>query len=390
MTKLLIKLFIKDGGNPSSPGARAKYGSMCGIVGIVTNFLLSALKLTIGLLTASVAIIADALNNLSDAGASAVSLVSFKLSAKPADREHPFGHARIEYVASLIVSFLILLVGFETLSDAVKTIFGLADPKGTEFSVASLIILGSSILLKLWLSFFQRSIGKRIASGVIIASSQDSLYDCISTTAVLISSIVVKLTDLVIIDAIVGIAVAVLILIAGIKILNETKNSILGEAPIDETVDSIKRILAEYPDIIGVHDLIVHNYGPNHYIASLHAEVDGDGNIYELHDMIDNAEKHIQSELGILCTIHLDPIATNDARVHELLEVAKRAVATISPDIGIHDFRVVEGNTHTNLIFDVEVPFEISLSSDELIKLIGSNVQKEQENYYCVITVDRC
>lgn len=390
MTKLITKLFFKDADDTSIPAVRAKYGSVCGTVGIITNFLLSATKLAVGLITASVAIIADGLNNLSDAGASAVSLVSFKLSAKPADREHPFGHARIEYIASMIVSFLILLVGFETMSDAVKTIFGLSEPKETSFSTVSLVIIGLSVAVKLWLSFFQRGIGKKIDSGVILASSQDSLYDCISTTAVLISSIVVKLTNLVIIDAIVGIGVAILILVAGIKILNETKNSILGEAPIEETVNAIKEVIAHYPDILGIHDLMVHNYGPNHFVASLHAEVDGEGDIFLLHDTIDNAEKELASRLGILCTIHLDPIITNDERISELLSVVKESVHKISPDIGIHDFRVVEGNTHTNLIFDVEVPFEINLKADELTEKISRIIHEKDSKFFCVITVDRC
>ena len=390
MTKLITKLFFKKGADPKDPAARAKYGSVCGIIGIITNFLLSVTKLLIGLLTFSVAIVADALNNLSDAGASAISLVSFKLSSKPADREHPFGHARIEYIASMIVSFLILLVGVETLLDAVKIILGISEAKETDFSTVSLTILGLSILVKLGLSFFQRAIGKEIDSGVLIASSQDSLFDCISTTAVLISSIIVDQTDILIIDAIVGIGVSMLILVAGIKILNETKNSLLGEAPIEETVNDIKAIIAKYPEIIGTHDLIVHNYGPNHYIASLHAEVDGNEDIYHLHDTIDNVEKDIGTSLGIMCTIHLDPIVTNDERTNELLTLTKGAVKAVNESIGIHDFRVVEGTTHTNLIFDIEVPFEVTDKLDVVVEKIKKSVSMVNENFYCVITVDRC
>ena len=304
---------------------------------------------------------ADALNNFSDAGSSIVSLVSFKLSSKPADRDHPFGHARIEYVASLVVSFLILLVGFEMFSDSISVIFGFSETSAPKFSVFSLIILGASVIAKLFLAIFFRRIGKKINSGVVLASSADSFFDSISTLAVLISSIVIKYTGLAIIDSIVGLFVSLLILLAGIRTLNDTKNSILGEAPVKETVDAIMKIVEEYPEIIGTHDLLVHNYGPGHYMASFHAEVDGNENIYELHDVIDNVEKRIATELDIICTIHLDPITTDDETVNALKEIVSYAIKTINEDIGMHDFRVVVGVTHTNLIFDLEIPFEMKV-----------------------------
>lgn len=372
-----------------SQNERQKYGALAGIIGIVTNLILSVFKLIVGIITASVAIMADALNNLSDAGSSIVSLVSFKLSEKPADRDHPFGHARIEYIASMVVSFLILLVGFEMLSDAVSVIFGFSEAKVPSFSVVSLIILGASIAVKLALAIFYKRVGTKINSSVIIASATDSFFDSISTTAVLVSSIIIKYTELFIIDAIIGLLVSFLILFAGIRMLNETKNSLLGEAPVKETVESILKIVSEYPEIIGTHDLLVHNYGPGHYVASFHAEVDGKEDIYLIHDIIDNVEKRIGMELNIICTIHLDPITTDNEEVNLLKTSVTDIVKSISDDIGIHDFRVVMGKTHTNLIFDLEVPFEMKITHQGLTEQIETELRKTKENCYCVITLDR-
>lgn len=389
MTNLLIKLFVKDYNNPERTDVRKRYGTLSSVVGIALNILLSALKLAVGLLTASVAITADALNNLSDAGASCISLVSFKLSAKPADRDHPFGHARIEYIASMIVSFIILLVGFETIIDAGKKIFGISEADNPDFSVISLIIIGASVLGKLWLGLFYKKIGNKINSSVIKASGTDSLMDAVSTTAVLVSSIVIKLTNVAIIDSIVGLGVAVLIIVAGVRILNETKNALLGEAPVAETVDSIKAIVAEEPLVLGIHDMIVHNYGPNRFITSFHAEVDGKGDIYMLHDAIDNLEKRIGEELNIQCTVHLDPIATDDEAINELRDLVCSVASECYSGIGIHDFRAVIGHTHTNVIFDVEVPFEIKDSHNEIIDKISNAIKDRRADVFCVITVDR-
>ncbi len=390
MTELLSRLFIKDYKDTKSQTVRKKYGFLASLVGIAVNLLLAGIKLAVGLLTASLAVIADALNNLSDAGSSIITFVSFKMSAKPADRDHPFGHARIEYIASMIVSFLILIVGFETLTGAFNTLIGKSEGEAPDFSVLSLIIIGCSVLLKLWLSFFYRKIGKKIDSSVIKASSADSLLDCVSTTAVLVASVIVKITGFVLLDAIVGIAVSFLIMYAGIGILNETKNSLLGEAPLDETIESLNGVIARYPDIIGIHDMMIHNYGPNHYIASLHAEVDGNKDIYMLHDMIDNVEKQIHSELGILCTIHMDPVVTDDETVCELLDFVRSVIKEkISPEITVHDFRTVIGVTHTNLIFDIVLPFESPLSPAEAIEAVDMAIKAERPHCFSVITVDR-
>lgn len=389
MTDLICKIFIKDYNNPSNPAVRKRYGTVASTIGISVNLVLSVFKLLVGILTASIAITADGLNNFSDAGASIIALVSFKLAAKPADKDHPFGHARIEYVASLIVSFMIMLVGFELFIDSFNGILNPESITPTQFSIASLIVLGASILTKLWLAVFYRKVGKKINSGVINASATDSLTDCISTATVLASTIIIKFTGLEIIDAWVGLGVSLLIIVAGIKILNETKNSILGEAPLDDTIEQIKGIIAEEPEVIGIHDMMIHNYGPNKFIASFHAEVDGSHDIYMLHDKIDNLERKIEREMNIMCTIHLDPIVTNDAVLNELKDFAAKAIQRIDSRIGIHDFRAVIGETHTNLIFDVEVPFEIKIQKNELVERISQEISSERPHCFCVITVDR-
>ena len=389
MTGLLTRIFIKNRDNLSDPAVRKNYGTLSSIVGIIVNLILSAIKILASLLSGSVAIIADAFNNLSDSGTSVITLLSFKLSSKPADKEHPYGHARIEYIASMVVSFIIMLVGAELLIDSCKTLLGIGETKETEISLVTIIILAASILLKLWLGLFYRTIAKRIDSTVIAAAATDSFSDSFSTIAVLISSIVIKLTNWYIIDAIVGIAVSIPIIIAGLKILNETKDILLGEGPVDETVKDIERIIADFPDIVGMHDLMVHNYGPNKFVASLHAEVDGKKDIYYLHDMIDNAERRINEELKILCTIHMDPIVTDDENVNAFKSFLIDTMKESGLDLPIHDFRTVIGQTHTNMIFDVVLPFDHPLNEEQIKQKISAAVFEKRNNCYCVITVDR-
>ena len=389
MTNLLAKIFIKNSSNTTDPTVRKNYGTLSSVVGITVNVILAAFKMLAGLLSGSVAIIADAFNNLCDSGTSVITLISFKISSKPADKEHPFGHARIEYIASMIVSFIILLVGAELLLDSGKTLLGIGEAKNTDITNVTIIILGVSILLKLWLGLFYRKIAKTIDSTVIAAASADSFSDSFATAAVLASSIIIKITNWVILDAIVGIAVSIPIIIAGLKILNETKDILLGEGPVDETVKDIERIIAEFPDIIGIHDLMVHNYGPNRFVASLHAEVDGKKDIYYLHDMIDNAERSINEELQITCTIHMDPIVTDDENVIELKSFLIETMKENGLDLPIHDFRTVIGQTHTNMIFDVVLPFDHPMSADEVKEKIISAVKAKRANCYCVIVVDR-
>ncbi len=388
MGKLLAKIFIKDYTNTQDPRVRKDYGTLAGAVGIAVNFILSIIKFTLGFFTASVSIMADAFNNLSDAGSSVITIASFKIAAKPADKEHPFGHARFEYIASMVISFLILLVGFEMITDAVKSIFNYSTEK-TKISVITVVLLSVSVIFKLLLGFYYRKVGKLINSGTISASATDSFSDAVSTSAVLVCNIVISLTGWGFIDSIAGIIISVFIIIAGLKILNETKNFLIGSAPVDEVTENIKQIVADYPEVLSIHDMMVHNYGPGHFIASFHAEVNGKDDIYELHDTIDNIEKRINDELGILCTVHMDPILCDDPIVNELLSLVKQVIHGIDNAISVHDFRVVKGSTHTNLIFDIVIPFECKRSQTEIVDAIKAGVFASEPTYYCVITVDR-
>ena len=385
MTQLLCKLFVKDNDNIADPQVRRRYGTLVSIVGIILNLLLCGGKLVAGVLTGAVSMTADAVNNLSDAASQIISLVSFRLAAKPADRDHPFGHARIEYVASMAVSFLVLLVGFELLKSSVNKIF---HPEETVFSIVSTIILGLSVAVKIWLFLFNRSVAKTIHSEVMRATAADSLSDAAATAAVLVSSLLLRLTGIDI-DAYVGIGVAIVILIAGIKILGEAKNLIIGEAPDADIVKAIRDIVGEYPDALGIHDLVVHNYGAGTVIASLHIEVDGSVDIFCTHDLIDTIEKRLCTDLGIQCTIHMDPIVTNDEEVTEIRQIVSHCVKELDEAFNIHDFRFVRGETHTNLIFDLVVPFECKLSEDALRTLVEQKIQTVNKTYFTVITIDR-
>ena len=389
MISLLSRLFIKDRKNTENPQVRGAWGMLGSIVGIVLNVLLFAAKFIIGTLTGMLAIRADAINNLSDAGASAVSLVSFKISSKPADREHPFGHARIEYVASMVVSFFILFIGFDLVGDAIGKFLTPAVPS---FRMAAVVVLTLSILCKLYMAFFNRKVGARIHSDVMRATAADSLSDAAATTAVLAAnllSLVLPEGIAAYIDPIMSVLVAILIFIAGIRILLETNNAILGTAPDKEVVDAIRRIVAEYPDALGIHDLIVHNYGAGRTLASVHIEVDGKEDIFRLHDTIDLIERRLSDEEQISCTVHMDPIVTDDEEVNKWLATVKAAVTEVNSEIELHDFRIVPGLTHTNLIFDIAVPFEVKTPEQTLKEEIDAKIRSIDPSYFTVITVDR-
>ena len=387
MTSLLIKLFIKSPHSTHSPAVRRAYGTLASTVGIILNLLLAAGKFTVGFLFGAISVQADAVNNLSDAGSQIISLITFKIAAKPADREHPFGHARIEYVASMVVSFIVLLIGWELLSGSVDKIL---NPSDTIFSWISVIVLSISVLVKLWLCIFNRAIAKRINSTVMRATAADSLSDAAATAAVLAATLVFKFTGFDP-DAYMGILVSLLILWAGIKILNETKNAILGERPTDEQVAAIKAVVAEFEEcgVIGIHDLAVHNYGPGRVMASLHVEVDGDTNIYVSHDIMDRIERRLQVDCGIIATVHMDPVAVHDPAVATLRELALSLAQEVDGRLLIHDFRIVPGDTHTNLIFDVVAPFDLRMSDDELRLTLADRIHAHDEHLFAVITVDR-
>ena len=385
MTDFILKLFVKNYDDKKDPAVRRRCGSAVAVIGIIVNLFLAAFKLFAGILSGAISITADAVNNLSDAGSQVVSLITFKISAKPADRDHPFGYARIEYVASMIVSFLILFVSVSLFSESVQKII---NPTESDYSILVMVILAVSVLAKLWLFFFGRSAGKKINSDVIRASATDSLSDAGATLAVLISAIIARASGFDI-DGYMGVIVAVIIFIAGIKVLNETKNSILGSAPEPEVVEGIHEIVKQYPQILGIHDMVVHNYGPGNTICSFHAEVDGKVDIFETHDCIDNVERHLHNELGIRATIHMDPIVTDDEKVSALRARVAAVVKEVDMRLTIHDFRYVEGITHSNLIFDITVPFEVKESNERVKELVSDKIAEIDPNYFAVITIDR-
>lgn len=384
MTDLLIKLFIKDFENVKVSGVRSAYGKLSGAVGIAVNLILCALKFFTGIITRSVAVTADAVNNLSDAGSSVVTLFGFKLSEKPADSKHPYGHGRIEYIAGLIVSFLVLLMGFELVKTSVGKI---REPEPVEYSVSAVIILVASILAKLWLAFFNSRLGKRINSTATQAVVTDSISDTVSTGAVLVSVIISKFSS-VCLDGYFGLAVALFIIYSGINLIRETVAPLLGMPPEKEFCEEIKAFIMSYESVIGVHDLIIHDYGPTRLFASAHAEVPANIDFYIIHDTIDLIERDIMQKYGMLISIHADPIIIDDEKINSLKRMTEKAVTVVNNTFSIHDFRVVEGVTHTNLIFDIEANHECKLSSHEIENAVSREISKIDERYLCVITVD--
>ena len=388
MTELLSRLFVKNHKDATNPAVRTAYGTMVSITGIILNLILFTSKFVVGTLFGAISIVGDAVNNLSDAGTQIISLISFRIAAKPADREHPFGHARIEYVTSMIVSFLVMLVGFELLKSSIAQIFSSERP---DSSPVAIIVLIGSMLCKLWLGLFNRTIGKRIDSSVMRATAADSLSDVFATGAVLVATVLPMIFTNMNWnpDAYMGVIVAVLIIVAGFRILNESKNAILGEAPSEEIVKQITDVVDKYDGALGIHDMVVHNYGPGRIIASLHIEVDGAVNVFETHDMIDTIEKDLRENCGIEATIHMDPIVTDDEQVTALRKKTAEAVQKIHPSMQIHDFRFVAGATHTNLIFDVVVPFEVKMSETEVKSAVAEKVREIDPTYCVVLNIDR-
>lgn len=371
--------------NPTDLSVRKTCGTIASIAGIAINLLLFAGKFITGTLAGSISITADAVNNLSDAASSVISFVSFRISAKPADRDHPFGHERFEYVASLIVSFIILIIGFELFTDSLDKII---HPAETEFSLLAVCVLVVSICFKLILYFFYRSVGRAVDSSVMMASSADSLSDVVSTGAVLIALFVSHLTGINL-DGYIGAAVAIFIFISGLKILNENKNHIIGTAPDPKLVEKIKSEARSHPEILGIHDVMIHNYGTSRCFATFHAEVDGRDDIFKSHDVIDLIERDVFEKYGVQCVIHLDPIETDNELVNELREDIYESVKGIDERLSVHDFRFVPGVTHTNLIFDVFVPFEVTTGDEELRRLINAKVKSISTGYHTIITFDR-
>lgn len=384
MIEFLARVFIRHRDTLSPSALRQAYGQLCGAVGIGLNLLLFAGKLFAGTISGSIAITADAFNNLSDAGSSVVTLLGFRLAGRKPDPEHPFGHGRMEYISGLAVAGLILLMGVELGKSSLKKILS---PEEIVSSPLVLAILAVSVAVKLYMFYYNRSIGKKIKSAAMSATATDSLSDAVSTTAVLIATLVGQLTGLNI-DGWVGLLVALFILFSAYKAAKETLSPLLGQTPDPEFVERIEQIVLSYPEVLNVHDLIVHDYGPGRMMISLHAEVSADGDLLQLHDVIDNAEHRLKKELGCMAVIHMDPIITNDAHTDALRMAVAEKVKAIDPRLTIHDFRTVSGPTHTNLIFDVVVPYDVKLTADEVRRRIGALVKELDENYFAVVQVD--
>jgi len=385
VTNLLLKLFAKLNKNTGKSRLREQYGVFASIVGIATNILLFIIKLVIGIIANSISIIADAINNLSDSGASIVTLVCFKISGKPADAEHPYGHARAEYISSLIVSFIIVILGFELIRNSIAKII---NPETLVFNTVTILILVISILIKFWQSRFYKKIAQIIDSKALLATSVDSRNDVLATLGVLLGVIITNWTGFNL-DGYIGVVIASLILISGIKLVMETINPLLGEAPTKDLVNKITQKILSYDGILGVHDLAVHSYGEGKCFASVHCEVPADKDFMESHDLIDNIERDFLKEDKIHLVIHLDPVVTNDEKTNRLKDQVEELIKQISPSISMHDFRVVWGVSHSNLIFDVVVPYAYESSEEELISLITEKIQQLNKNYYPVITIDR-
>ena len=383
MIKFLIKRLIKNSDNVKDPAVRRMYGTLCSSVGIGLNICLFAGKYLAGVLSGSIAIMADAFNNLSDAGSSLITLIGFKFAGMKPDAEHPFGHGRIEYISGLAVSAAIILMGVELAKSSVSKIIS---PSPVDMSMMSIAILAVSVCVKLYMCSYNRFVGKQIDSAAMKATAIDSLSDAVATSVVLLAMLVLKFTGLNV-DGWCGAMVALFILYAGYSAAKDTLSPLLGQPP-EELISQIRDITLSHQEIVGIHDLVVHDYGPGRLMISLHGEVPGDGNIFELHDVIDQAEKELKDKLGCDAVIHMDPIATDDEEVN----ITRRSVAELCKDIhedlSIHDFRMVKGPTHTNLIFDVVIPFALKLSDKEVTDEIRKRISQKWDNYYAVIEVD--
>lgn len=385
MYKLLVKLFIKDNERVEDVKVRSKYGILSGIVGIVTNLILCAIKILTGVLSGSVSLLADGINNLSDAGSSIVTLVGFKLSALPPDEKHPFGHERIEYISGMIVAMIILLIGFTLLTESIDKII---NPSAIEVNSYLYLVISIGVILKLWLSLFNRKMAKEINSPTIQAASLDSLNDTISTLAVLIGIIVYQLFNLNI-DGYIGIFVSLFIFKAGYEIIKETSALLIGTAPSEEDVNFVTEKILSYENVLGIHDLVFHMYGSNRKFITVHCEVDADVNILISHDMMDVIENDFKKLYNIDLVIHMDPVDISNPETVALREMIQELLNDYDPKLKMHDFRVVYGVSHTNLIFDVVIPFKYQLTPNQLKEEIKELVKQKNEKYEVVITVDQ-
>ena len=384
MTNFLIKLFIKNQNDTTDPNVRTAYANLSGFTGIVVNLILFIMKLIVGILSASVAILADAFNNISDAGSSVVAMIGFRLSSKHVDKEHPLGHGRMEYVTGFIVDMLIILVGFELLTGSLEKIF---NPTMPHANTVTYVLLGVAILVKFWLYFFYKKIEKIISSSSIRAAATDSLSDCAATTLVLLSAIVATVFD-VAIDGWAGLIVAGLILYAGARAAKETIDLLLGTPPTAEYIQRIYDFVKNYPEIVGIHDVMVHDYGPARQIMSFHAEIPSDYDVNLAHEIIDKVERDMREEFGAIVTIHLDPIAVNDEEVNAMRKFAIECLNEVDETFTLHDFRMTKGEKYTNLIFDLVIPVDCKLDDEEAAKRVATKIKERNENCFAVIKAE--
>lgn len=385
MTDLILRIFVRDHKNTEDPAVRDKCGRVAGAVGIVTNFLLFLMKIIVGTVFHSVSVTADAVNNLTDSGSSVVTLIGFKMASKPADEKHPFGHARIEYLSGVIVSFIVIFLGLQLGMSSIEKIL---TPEENALTPVALVVLVISILAKLWQCLFYRKVGRMIKSESVEATSKDSRNDVIATSVVLLGAVITMLTG-VNLDGYMGAAVALFIVFSGVQLTISTADPLLGQAPEDELVQTITEKMLSYPGIIGMHDLAVHNYGVGRCFASAHCEVDAKNDILVSHDLIDNIERDFSRDLGIHMVIHLDPVIVGDARTDALHCKVQSLVTALYPTVTIHDFRVIWGVTHSNIVFDAAVPFSVKDSDAVITQKLEAEIQKLDPEYRTVVTIDR-
>ena len=385
MTDLILRIFVRDHKNTEDPAVRDKCGRVAGAVGIVTNFLLFLMKIIVGTVFHSVSVTADAVNNLTDSGSSVVTLIGFKMASKPADEKHPFGHARIEYLSGVIVSVIVIFLGLQLGMSSIEKIL---TPEENALTPVALVVLVISILAKLWQCLFYRKVGRMIKSESVEATSKDSRNDVIATSVVLLGAVITMLTG-VNLDGYMGAAVALFIVFSGVQLTISTADPLLGQAPEGELVQTITEKMLSYPGIIGMHDLAVHNYGVGRCFASAHCEVDAKNDILVSHDLIDNIERDFSRDLGIHMVIHLDPVIVGDARTDALHCKVQSLVTALYPTVTIHDFRVIWGVTHSNIVFDAAVPFAVKDSDAVITKKLEAEIQKLDPDYRTVVTIDR-
>lgn len=385
MTDLILRIFVRDHKNTEDPAVRDKCGRVAGAVGVVTNFLLFLMKIIVGTVFHSVSVTADAVNNLTDSGSSVVTLIGFKMASKPADEKHPFGHARIEYLSGVIVSFIVIFLGLQLGMSSIEKIL---TPEENALTPVALVVLVISILAKLWQCLFYRKVGRMIKSESVEATSKDSRNDVIATSVVLLGAVITMLTG-VNLDGYMGAAVALFIVFSGVQLTISTADPLLGQAPEGELVQTITEKMLSYPGIIGMHDLAVHNYGVGRCFASAHCEVDAKNDILVSHDLIDNIERDFSRDLGIHMVIHLDPVIVGDARTDALHCKVQSLVTALYPTVTIHDFRVIWGVTHSNIVFDAAVPFAVKDSDAVITQKLEAEIQKLDPDYRTVVTIDR-